>query len=134
MEGEVVKIGEVVFATVFNMLSNVMMSRDFIGLGEESSSGVMKSLIRRMMEVASAPNLSDFYPILGGLDLQGLKKRSMELMGRTFAMWEPVIEERRRERRRSSVSSHQDFLDSLLDRAFSNDQINQLFAVCSLSL
>jgi cytochrome P450 len=126
MEGEVVKIGEVVFATVFNMLSNVMMSRDFIGLGEDSSGGVMKSMVRRLMEVGSAPNLSDFFPVLGGLDLQGLKKRSAELVVRIFAMWEPVIEERRRERR-SSVSSHQDFLDSLLDNAFSNDQINQLF-------
>ncbi|KAH7864131.1 hypothetical protein Vadar_026110 [Vaccinium darrowii] len=125
-EGEVVGIVEVVFATVFNMLSNVMMSRDFIRLGEENLGGGMKGLIRSIMEVVSAPNLCDFYPILGGLDLQGLKRRGEELVVRIFAMWELDIEERKAERRRSSVSSCRDFLDSLLDNAFSNDQINYL--------
>ncbi|KAF7138952.1 hypothetical protein RHSIM_Rhsim07G0094300 [Rhododendron simsii] len=128
MEGGVVKIKGVVFASVFNTLSNVLMSRDFMGLGEEESlGGGMEGLVRGIMEVASAPNLSDFYPVLGRLDLQGLRKRSEDLVARFFAMWETVIEERRRERAGSSASSHQDFLDSLLDDAFSNDQINQLF-------
>ncbi|KAI8546380.1 hypothetical protein RHMOL_Rhmol07G0112800 [Rhododendron molle] len=130
VEGEVVKIKGVVFASVFNTLSNVLMSRDFMGLGEEESSGGgMEGLVRRIMEVASAPNLSDFYPVLGRLDLQGLRKRSEDLVARFFAMWEAVIEERRRERAGSSASSHHDFLDSLLDDAFSNDQINQLFGL-----
>lgn len=135
VEGEVVKIKGVVFASVFNTLSNALMSRDFMGLGEEESlGGGVEGLVRGIMEVASAPNLSDFYPVLGRLDLQGLRKRSEDLVARFFAMWETVIEERRRERAGSSASSHQDFLDYLLDDAFSNDQINQLFGVCSLSL
>ncbi|KAE9459572.1 hypothetical protein C3L33_08582, partial [Rhododendron williamsianum] len=126
VEGEVVKIKGVVFASVFNTLSNALMSRDFMGLGEEESlGGGVEGLVRGIMEVASAPNLSDFYPVLGRLDLQGLRKRSEDLVARFFAMWETVIEERRRERAGSSASSHQDFLDSLLDDAFSNDQINQ---------
>ncbi|XP_057513888.1 probable (S)-N-methylcoclaurine 3'-hydroxylase isozyme 2 [Actinidia eriantha] len=127
VEGKVVKIGDVVFATVFNMLSNVMVSRDFISLGEEREDGDgMKGLVGRIMELYGAPNLSDFYPILEGLDLQGLKKKAFEVTGKIFAMWEPIIEERR-ERRRSNGSSQIDFLDSLLDNAFSNDQIKHLF-------
>ncbi|KAA8521984.1 hypothetical protein F0562_012702 [Nyssa sinensis] len=41
MEGKVVNVGEVVFATVFNVLSNALLSRDFIVLGVD---GVMKGL------------------------------------------------------------------------------------------
>ncbi|XP_057478829.1 uncharacterized protein LOC130766160 [Actinidia eriantha] len=60
--------------------------RDFISLDEEREDGGMKGLVGRIMEVYGAPNLSDFYPIFGGLDLQGLKKKAFELMGRAFAM------------------------------------------------
>lgn len=125
MEGKVVKIGEVVFATVFNMLSNVLMSRDFTRLGEESEEGKMKGLLRTIFEVVSTPNLADFYPIFGALDLQGLNKKSKELFMRICALWEPIIEERR-ERKTSKISRQEDFLDALLDNAFTNDQINHL--------
>ncbi|KAL6979625.1 hypothetical protein U1Q18_021280 [Sarracenia purpurea var. burkii] len=138
-EGKVVRVGEVVFATVFNMLSNVLMSRDFIRLEEEkeekssdsleSSGGRMKTkgLVRSIMGVASARNLCDFYPILGGLDVQGLKKNSTQLEMKIYGLWEPIIEERRERRRSGGSSQQQDFLDSLLDHAFNNDQIDQLF-------
>lgn len=127
MEGKVVKIGEVVFATVFNMLSNVLMSRDFTRLGEESEEGKMKGLLRTIFEVVSTPNLADFYPIFGALDLQGLNKKSKELFMRICALWEPIIEERRA-RKTSKISRQEDFLDALLDNAFTNDQINHLTA------
>ncbi|KAG5539704.1 hypothetical protein RHGRI_020046 [Rhododendron griersonianum] len=92
VEGEVVKIKGVVFASVFNTLSNALMSRDFMGLGEEESlGGGVEGLVRGILEGASAPNLSDFYPVLGRLDLQGLRKRSEDLVARFFAMWETEL-------------------------------------------
>uniref|UniRef100_A0A5B7AMB7 (S)-N-methylcoclaurine 3'-hydroxylase isozyme 2 n=1 Tax=Davidia involucrata TaxID=16924 RepID=A0A5B7AMB7_DAVIN len=125
MEGKVVKVGEVVFATVFNVLSNVLLSRDFISLEEESVDGGMKGLVRTMMEVASAPNLADFFPIFGALDLQGLNKKTKELFLRICSMWESTIKERR-EGKSGDASSQKDFLDALIDNAFTNDQINHL--------
>uniref|UniRef100_A0A2N9I4N7 Cytochrome P450 n=1 Tax=Fagus sylvatica TaxID=28930 RepID=A0A2N9I4N7_FAGSY len=50
MEGKVVKIGEVIFATVFNMLSNALLSKDFISLKDESVDGGLKGIIRKLME------------------------------------------------------------------------------------
>ncbi|KAL6979631.1 hypothetical protein U1Q18_021286 [Sarracenia purpurea var. burkii] len=129
-DGKAVRVGEVVFATVFNMLSNVLMSSDFIRLEEEESSGggmKMKGLVRIIMELASAPNLCDFYPILGRLDVQGLKKKVSQVQMKICGLWEPTIEERRERRRSGGSSQQQDFLDSLLDNALNNDQINQLF-------
>ncbi|XP_052171729.1 (S)-N-methylcoclaurine 3'-hydroxylase isozyme 1-like [Diospyros lotus] len=120
-EGMVVKLGEVVFATVFNMLSNVLLSRDLMRLAEGCMDGGMKGVIRELMEVVSAPNLSDFYPIFGPLDLQGLNKKWMKLLKKLHTIWEPIIQERR-ERKQGQG----DFLDALIDDGFSDDQINQL--------
>ncbi|KAL3362220.1 hypothetical protein AABB24_014880 [Solanum stoloniferum] len=125
-EGQVVNIGELVFATVLNMLSNVLISKDMIHLEEETEDSEIKSLVRGIVEVGSAPNISDFYPILGKLDLQGLRKKSTDLVTKFCSIWEPIIEERRNNRENDS-SSQQDFLETLLDNGFTNDHINQLF-------
>ncbi|XP_027182465.1 probable (S)-N-methylcoclaurine 3'-hydroxylase isozyme 2 [Coffea eugenioides] len=124
-EGQVVDIGELVFATIFNMLSNVMVSRDLIGLEEESAGEGMKSLVRTVMEVATAPNVSDFYPLLCKLDLQGLRKKSTNLGIKIRAAWEPIIEERRRQGAPLTLSQ-EDFLDTLLQNNFTNERIHQL--------
>ncbi|KAF8389549.1 hypothetical protein HHK36_024065 [Tetracentron sinense] len=124
-EGKVVEVGEVVFATVFNMLTNALLLKDFINLEDERVGGGMKGLVRRISEVASAPNLDDFYPILGGLDLQNLKKEMMEVFRRIYSLWGIIIKERR-ERKDEQLSSQRCFMDVLIDNAFSDDQINQL--------
>ena len=126
-EGEVVKIGEVIYATVFNMLSNALLSKDFISLKAESVDGGLKGLIRKLMEVSSTPNVSDFFPILGGLDLQGQKKKTMELIGRISFMWAAIIKERRE--RKGSVVLQGDFLDVMIDNNFTDEQINHLLMV-----
>ncbi|XP_022848854.1 corytuberine synthase-like [Olea europaea var. sylvestris] len=130
-EGKEIKIAELVFATVFNILGSSMMSRDFIGLDEKNSDGGMKGIIREYVDALSAPNLSDFYPILSKLDLQGIRRKAAVLIAKICAVWGPIIEERRNGRIYSSTS--QDFLDTLLDNGFSCNRINQLFSVSFLS-
>ncbi|XP_049363609.1 corytuberine synthase-like [Solanum verrucosum] len=68
-EGQVVNIGELVFATVLNMLSIVLICKDMVNFEKEIEDGGIKNLIRGLMEVVSAPNVADFYPVLGKLDL-----------------------------------------------------------------
>uniref|UniRef100_M1C2U7 Cytochrome P450 n=1 Tax=Solanum tuberosum TaxID=4113 RepID=M1C2U7_SOLTU len=131
-EGQVVNIGELVFATVLNMLSNVLISKDMVNLEKETEDGGIRNLIRGLVEAVSAPNLSDFYPVLGKLDLQGLRKRARYVMTKIRSNWEPILEERRKNKV-SGSSSQQDFLEALLDNGLTNDCIHQLFVVCSLS-
>lgn len=127
-EGEVVNVGELVFATVFNMLSNVLVSRDLIGMEEKSEEdGGMKDLVRRIMEMAMTPNVSDLFPVLHRLDLQGRRKKSMKLTIKIRAIWEPIIEERRK---KGASFVQPDFLDTLLHNNFTNDRIHQLLMVC----
>lgn len=124
MEGKVMELGNVVSAAIFNTMTNILMSRDLTGYGED---GGIKVLVTRFLEEISAHNLSDFYPIFGGLDLQGLNKKAKEVMGKIYALWEPTIKERRENKRLSDITSQHDFLDVLLHHAFTDDQINYLF-------
>ncbi|TMW81576.1 hypothetical protein EJD97_008836 [Solanum chilense] len=124
-EGQVVNIGELVFATVMNMLGNVLISKDMVNLEEEIEDGDIRSLVRGIVEVLSAPNISDLYPVLGKLDLQGLQKKSIHLVTKLCSNWEPILEERNNSREKGSSSQH-DFLETLLDNGFTNDSIHQL--------
>ncbi|KAL3538371.1 hypothetical protein ACH5RR_001737 [Cinchona calisaya] len=72
-EMEEVKIAEIVFISVFNFLGNIFFSKNFINYDVENGGG-MSGLIREIVELWTTPNISDLYPILGGLDLQGLSK------------------------------------------------------------
>uniref|UniRef100_A0A2C9WBU5 Cytochrome P450 n=1 Tax=Manihot esculenta TaxID=3983 RepID=A0A2C9WBU5_MANES len=125
MEGKEVKIRDVAMATVFNSLSRILVSRDLMSLDQENADLEMNSLLERILQLASTPNISDFYPILGRFDLQGLQKKITELHNRYFNICEAIVEERRKGIR-GDASSRRDFLDTLMDNGSSNDQINVL--------
>ncbi|XP_055821446.1 probable (S)-N-methylcoclaurine 3'-hydroxylase isozyme 2 [Solanum dulcamara] len=125
-EGQVVNIGELVFATMLNMLSNVLISKDMINLEKETEDSGIRNLVRGLVEAISAPNISDFYPILGKLDLQGLREKARYVMTEIRSNWESILEERRNNKESGSSRQH-DFLEALLDNGFTNDCIHQLF-------
>ena len=133
-EGEVVKVAEVVFAALFNFMTSVFMSRDFIRFEDDNEDGGgMKGLIRKLVMAVVAPNLEDFFPIFRGFDPQGLNKKIGELDARICSMWESVIKERR-EGGSDDDPSKQDFLNTLICCGYSDDRINRLFVVLSLSI
>ncbi|KAJ9147861.1 hypothetical protein P3X46_029977 [Hevea brasiliensis] len=125
MERKKVKIRDVAMATVFNTLSRILVSRDLMSLDQENADGEMNSLLERILELASTPNISDFYPILAIFDLQGLQKKIMGLHERYFSICEAIVEERR-QGKRGDASRKRDFLDTLIDNGSRNDQINVL--------
>ncbi|XP_077246507.1 putative (S)-N-methylcoclaurine 3'-hydroxylase isozyme 2 [Tasmannia lanceolata] len=125
-ENQVVKVAELVFATVFNILGTIFLSQNFIDLDDGGVVGGMKGLIWRMMELGTTPNIGDFYPILSGLDLQGLNKKAVECVEKVSAIWEVFIKQRRDGKDDGGVLRERDFLDSLLDNGFTNGQINNL--------
>ncbi|XP_059655812.1 corytuberine synthase-like [Cornus florida] len=85
----------------------------------------MKALLKKYVEVIGALNVSDLYPILGALDLQGINKKTMEVFMSICAMWEPIVKEKR-QGRRGNASSQTDFLDALIDISCTDEQINYL--------
>ncbi|KAL9338452.1 hypothetical protein Peur_070221 [Populus x canadensis] len=123
-EGEVVGIGEVVLAIVFNTIANLLFSVDLIGLEDDGATTGLKSLMWRMMKLGATPNIADFYPILGGLDPQGLKRKMAVCVNQMFDIWGKYIKERREKHVHDGPRS--DFLDVFLANGFEDLQINWL--------
>ena len=122
-EGEVVKVMDIVFTTICNILSNTFFSMDLCDFEREG----LKDFIYRAAELGATPNLSDFYPILDGLNLHGSKKKSKEALGRILSTWEGTLKERRKQK--NPGSSHRDLLEAFLEIGFEDDQINQVILV-----
>lgn len=128
MEGKAVKIRQVAFAANFNMLGNVMVSRDVINFEHESVEGEIYRPLREMMEVGTTLNVSDLFPLFAGLDLQGIQTKSREWYKSLCKLWEDIIIERRK-RNTGDASIPRDFLDALINNGSTDAQINMLLQV-----
>ncbi|CAI0627438.1 unnamed protein product [Linum tenue] len=129
-EGKVVDIGEIVLTTIFNSLCNLFFSEDLLGLEDsKGKASGLKNHIWKLMEHATAPNIADFYPALGPLDPQGLKKRTVKVVTQIFSVWEIYIRERREihESKLHGDTLKWDFLDVFLSNGFHDQKINWLF-------
>lgn len=124
-EGAMVNIGELVFNVVFNMLSNIFVSKDFLNLYTENTEGLKD--VRKFVEVVSAPNLADYYAILSRMDLQGLNKKSNEIFIKVTGLWEATLKDRMENKGSGTNSKRKDLLDGLLERGLTKAQIDYLF-------
>ncbi|KAM0022722.1 putative cytochrome P450 [Helianthus debilis subsp. tardiflorus] len=130
--GQVVNIEEVVFTTMFNTLSNIIFGKDFLDLKDQrGTAGGLKEKLVKILEYGLAPNISDFFPLLQRLDLQGLRKQALKHMEEVYDSWVGIINERRSAA--ATAYKEQCFLDRLIQDGFSNEQIN-ILALVSLSL
>ncbi|KAJ4836295.1 hypothetical protein Tsubulata_008027 [Turnera subulata] len=127
-DGSVVSVGEVVFATVFNMLCNIIFSKDLMELDDKEGPTGVKSLISTMLESGAAANIADFYPILARLDPQGLRRKVAKCFKQMCAVWEIIIKERRESLAVGARTDHRDFLDVFLSNGFDDQLINWLIA------
>ncbi|KAK2985113.1 hypothetical protein RJ640_022991 [Escallonia rubra] len=94
-DGKSVKIGEVAFAAVFNILANICFSKDFIDLKGGGVASGLKEVFWKILELAVTPNIAEFYPIFDRLDPQGIAKKALECQEEVFRKWEPIIKERK---------------------------------------
>ncbi|CAK9164713.1 unnamed protein product [Ilex paraguariensis] len=113
-DGVPVDIGRVVFATTLNLISNTIFSIDMVD-PEFESAQEFKDLVWRIMEDAGKPNLSDYFPVIKWLDLQGVKRHIRPSYRRLHEIFDEVIDKRLKDRVLDSSRSG-DFLDALLDQ------------------
>ncbi|KAH8492445.1 hypothetical protein H0E87_021851 [Populus deltoides] len=137
-EGEGVKIRDIVFVYTFNALANIYLSKDLVDYDQIGECQRVCGLVREMMELHTTPNISDLYPILGSLDLQGVSRKCNECESRIQELWGSIIKERREGRSDTgdddNSSKRKDFLDVLLDGEFSDEQISLFFVKVQLAL
>ncbi|KAI3783932.1 hypothetical protein L1987_43023 [Smallanthus sonchifolius] len=130
---QVVNIGEVVFTTMFNTISNVFFGKDFIDFEDEhGTAGGLKGKLFTLLKDGIRPNISDFFPLVRRLDLQGIRRGNLKNIRELFSFWEDIVDERRTQINSSIVVADEEknFLDRLIENGFSNDQIN----ICAMEL
>jgi hypothetical protein len=131
-EGKVVNLGEAVYVTFTNILSNAIISVDFLDFEGKGIGKEIRKLIAEMVTLGMSPDISNLYPILSRLDFQGVQKKSDKIVKKFIAIWEDVLIERRKQE--NAILGQKDFVDALIKDGYTNVQINQLIMVCSLSL
>ncbi|KAI3817960.1 hypothetical protein L1987_11762 [Smallanthus sonchifolius] len=128
-QDEVINIEDVVFITLFNTLSSIILGKDLLDFNDaHGTHDGLKESLHKVLELSARVDLGSFYPMLERFDLHGIRSGTMKLSDKLSAYWEDIIEERRVQVNSSAWSSEQahSFLDRLLENRFSKDQINQL--------
>ncbi|GFZ15292.1 hypothetical protein Acr_24g0014820 [Actinidia rufa] len=87
----------------------------------EKITEMVRKLIREFVVLAlsATPNLTDVFPVLGDWDVMGTSKKCKGIFDKMYAIWEGIIEERRKQ-----SSRQHDLLDTLVKLGLTNDQIN----------
>ncbi|KAH9697251.1 cytochrome P450 family 76 subfamily C polypeptide 7 [Citrus sinensis] len=78
--GKAIDFGQAAFNTSLNLLSNTIFSIDVVDPSERK----FKDTVWGIMEEAGKPNLSDHFPLLKMLDLQGIRRRNTLYAGKMF--------------------------------------------------
>ncbi|KAL6645985.1 hypothetical protein ACP70R_017593 [Stipagrostis hirtigluma subsp. patula] len=112
--GQEVDVGQTVYGGVLNLVSNVLFSVDVVDVGAESAEG-LRQIVEEIVELVARPNISDPFPCLRSLDLQGLQRwTAAKHYMKLFQVFDGIIDRRLAEAS-SGDDKHNDFLDALLE-------------------
>ncbi|KAL7133526.1 hypothetical protein ABFS83_12G146800 [Erythranthe nasuta] len=118
--GGSVDVGKFFFLMAFNLIGNLMFSKDL--LGPESERGAKFFYhAGKVMEFAGKANVADFLPALRWLDPQRIRRRTQFHVKRAFDVAGDFLKDRIREMKNSGSSSEvdsikkKDYLDVLLE-------------------
>ncbi|KAL2932585.1 Geraniol 8-hydroxylase [Bienertia sinuspersici] len=114
--GMPVDIGKAGFTTSLNLLSNTFFSMD-LASHASTYSQEFKNLVGSSLEMGAKPNLSDFFPLIKCLDLQGIFKRATEILNKKMEIFEEIIDGRLKD----PMNVKDDVLGTLLKNVETNE-------------
>lgn len=113
--GRPIRVAWFVFLTTFNLLGNMMLSRDFVDPKSTEVSEFFGSVMG-LMETSGYANVADFFPILRWFDLQGLERKMKLHLGKAIEIASKFVKERIEEKKSAAGKERRkDFLDLLLE-------------------
>ncbi|KAI3941583.1 hypothetical protein MKW92_009012 [Papaver armeniacum] len=112
--GTNVELARFVFASSFNVIGNLILSRDLVD-PKSSKGNDFFNLNSELTELTAKPNIADLFPALRGLDPQGLQRKIKEKLTLVLAIIGSFVEERRRSMELEGAQNKgRDFLDVLM--------------------
>ncbi|KAL2319827.1 hypothetical protein Fmac_028796 [Flemingia macrophylla] len=123
-ESKTVNLGQLLNICTTNTLSRMMIGRRLFN-DEDSCdprADEFKSIAIDLMALLGVFNIGDFVPLLGWLDLQGIKAKTKNLHKRLDAFLTTILEEHKI----SKIEQHQNFITSLLSHKETHQEVNEL--------
>lgn len=112
-----IEVTQFVFPALFNIIGEIILSKDLVDPHSRMASEFY-SAMTKFLECLGRPNVSDLFPTLRWLDLQGLRRRTDHVLGETLKITSGFVKERvehRHQNKERSLDIGKDFLDVLLD-------------------
>lgn len=125
--GQPMAVGEAVYGTMVNNVSNILFSRDLADLSmphphDDDEQGrsrrwgqVYRAITRAINQDWATPNISDAFPFLAPLDLFGLRRSGSRYMAELYKVFDQETESRLARGRRTD-EEEEDMLGVLLAR------------------
>ncbi|XP_052174616.1 iridoid oxidase-like [Diospyros lotus] len=108
-----IDVGRFIFLMAFNLIGNLMFSRDLLDPKSERGEEFFYHA-GKVMEFAGKPNAADFLPVLRWLDPQGIRRKTQFHVEKAFEIAGGFIKERMGDENGREGRSR-DFLDVLLE-------------------
>lgn len=116
--GKPLDIGELSNRTQLNVIMNMLWGGTMEGSEVAEWVGVeSRAVLSKIVDLLGKPNLSDFYPVLAGLDIQGVKKEMKGYVQSMDRIFDAVIGEHKKKQLAGEIKKEgkKDFLQILLE-------------------
>ncbi|KAL3845286.1 hypothetical protein ACJIZ3_002689 [Penstemon smallii] len=126
-EGKIVNIEHMVYATLTNIMTTLLTSRNLFGgggEGEGANDKKVKAFLNEVVEDTSNLGLTDLFPILNVVDFWN-KEKAKAIYQNVKFIWADIINERSATQGNPPTRA-QDFLDILKENAYTDDEITSL--------
>ena len=136
-----INIGELAFLTATNSIMSMIWGETLQGEKGAAIGAEFRALVSELMVLIGTPNVSDLYPALARLDLQGIEKRTRKVFKWIDRLFDSAIEKRMNVNENGeNKSEKKDFLQYLLELTKSDgdsasmtmDEIKAILIVCFL--
>lgn len=107
-------VGKFFFLMAFNLIGNLMFSKDLLDSGSERGAKFFYHA-GKTTEFAGKPNIADYFPVLRWADPQRIRRRTQFHVKRAFNVAGEFLRERMREREEVGVGEKKDYLDVLVE-------------------
>lgn len=91
-----VNVGKEVFLMVMNVITSMLWGGTVEERERETIGAEFRQVVAEVTAILGRPNLSDFFPILAPLDLQGMGKKMKKMTEKLDGVFDRVIDKRRK--------------------------------------